>query len=194
MASCRPGNSGRRDHARNLAEKALEAEHRGDEQTADREFEEAQRIDPELVIDTLQHHADDQLRTANADAQTRPATDFAITLLVNNSRFHLDVSSRTTLLDALRDRLHLTGTKRGCDLGQCGACTVLLDGRRINACLTLAVMAQGRAITTIEGDRQWQPAPGAGRVHRARRIPVRILHARPDHVGDRPAERASRML
>jgi xanthine dehydrogenase YagT iron-sulfur-binding subunit len=55
------------------------------------------------------------------------------------------------LLDALRDRLHLTGTKRGCDLGQCGACTVLLDGRRINACLILAVMTQGRAITTIEG-------------------------------------------
>jgi xanthine dehydrogenase YagT iron-sulfur-binding subunit len=63
------------------------------------------------------------------------------------------------LLDALRDRLHLTGTKRGCDLGQCGACTVLLDGRRINACLTLAVMAQGHAITTIEG------IAGAGELH-----------------------------
>ena len=61
------------------------------------------------------------------------------------------MDARTTLLDALRDRLHLTGTKRGCDLGQCGACTVLLDGRRINACLTLAVMAQNRAVTTIEG-------------------------------------------
>jgi xanthine dehydrogenase YagT iron-sulfur-binding subunit len=61
------------------------------------------------------------------------------------------VDARTTLLDALRNRLHLTGTKRGCDLGQCGACTVLLDGRRINACLTLAIMARGHAITTIEG-------------------------------------------
>jgi xanthine dehydrogenase YagT iron-sulfur-binding subunit len=63
----------------------------------------------------------------------------------------LTVDARTTLLDALRDRLHLTGTKRGCDLGQCGACTVLLDGRRINACLTLAVMARDKAVTTIEG-------------------------------------------
>src|SRR5690606_35803874 len=56
-----------------------------------------------------------------------------------------------TLLDALRDRLELTGTKKGCDHGQCGACTVLVDGRRINACLTLAVMQEGRSITTIEG-------------------------------------------
>ncbi len=80
-----------------------------------------------------------------------PASRFDIDLNVNGARHHLAVDARTTLLDALRDRLHLTGAKRGCDLGQCGACTVLLDGRRINACLTLAVMAQGRTITTIEG-------------------------------------------
>ena len=79
------------------------------------------------------------------------ASRFDIDLIVNGTNHRLAVDARTTLLDALRDRLHLTGTKRGCDLGQCGACTVLLDGRRINACLTLAVMAQGRAITTIEG-------------------------------------------
>jgi xanthine dehydrogenase YagT iron-sulfur-binding subunit len=76
---------------------------------------------------------------------------FDINLIVNDAPQRLTVDARTTLLDALRDRLHLSCTKRGCDLGQCGACTVLLDGRRINACLTLAVMVQGRAITTIEG-------------------------------------------
>ena len=79
------------------------------------------------------------------------ANRFDIELIVNGTNLRLAVDARTTLLDALRDRLHLTGTKRGCDLGQCGACTMLLDGRRINACLTLAVMAQRRSITTIEG-------------------------------------------
>ena len=74
-----------------------------------------------------------------------------IALTVNGEPRQVEVEARTTLLDALRDRLHLTGTKKGCALGQCGACTVLVDGRRINACLTLAVMQQGRAITTIEG-------------------------------------------
>ncbi|HEX5325095.1 MAG TPA: (2Fe-2S)-binding protein [Acetobacteraceae bacterium] len=74
-----------------------------------------------------------------------------MTLTVNGHARAVIVDARTTLLDALRDRLHLTGTKKGCALGQCGACTVLLDGRRINACLMLAVMAQGRPILTIEG-------------------------------------------
>jgi xanthine dehydrogenase YagT iron-sulfur-binding subunit len=60
-------------------------------------------------------------------------------------------STRTTLLDALREHLHLTGTKKGCDHGQCGACTVIVGGRRINSCLTLAVMHEGDSITTIEG-------------------------------------------
>ena len=80
-----------------------------------------------------------------------PADHFDINLIINGTRYPLAVDARTTLLDALRDRLHLTGTKRGCDLGQCGACTVLLDRRRINACLTLAVMVNERGITTIEG-------------------------------------------
>ena len=72
-------------------------------------------------------------------------------LNVNGSRHALEVDTRTTLLDALREHLRLTGTKKGCDHGQCGACTVIVNGRRINACLTLAVMHEGDQITTIEG-------------------------------------------
>ena len=75
----------------------------------------------------------------------------AFTLRVNGTDHDLDLDHRTTLLDALRDHLHLTGTKKGCDHGQCGACTVIVDGRRINSCLTLAVMHEGDHITTIEG-------------------------------------------
>jgi xanthine dehydrogenase YagT iron-sulfur-binding subunit len=72
-------------------------------------------------------------------------------LEINGAKYQLDVDTRTTLLDALRENLKLTGSKKGCDHGQCGACTVLIDGRRTNACLTLAVMHDGQAITTIEG-------------------------------------------
>lgn len=74
-----------------------------------------------------------------------------ITLTVNGAEVKLTVAPWTTLLDALRDHLDLTGTKKGCDHGQCGACTVLVEGRRINSCLTLAVMREGDDITTIEG-------------------------------------------
>ena len=74
-----------------------------------------------------------------------------IRLTVNGTEHALSVDVRTTLLDALRERLELTGTKKGCDLGQCGACTVLMDGRRVLACFTLAVAAEGAEITTIEG-------------------------------------------
>jgi xanthine dehydrogenase YagT iron-sulfur-binding subunit len=70
---------------------------------------------------------------------------------VNGQPRELELDTRTTLLDALREHLHLTGSKKGCDHGQCGACTVLVDGRRINSCLTLAAMQQGAEITTIEG-------------------------------------------
>jgi xanthine dehydrogenase YagT iron-sulfur-binding subunit len=75
----------------------------------------------------------------------------AVTLVVNGIERHLNVAPWTSLLDALRDHLDLTGTKKGCDHGQCGACTVLVDGRRINSCMTLAVMKDGATITTIEG-------------------------------------------
>ncbi|MGN6310192.1 MAG: (2Fe-2S)-binding protein [Xanthobacteraceae bacterium] len=75
----------------------------------------------------------------------------SVALLINGARTQLEIAPWTTLLDALRDRLHLTGTKKGCDHGQCGACTVLLNGRPINACLTLVVMHDGAEITTVEG-------------------------------------------
>jgi xanthine dehydrogenase YagT iron-sulfur-binding subunit len=74
-----------------------------------------------------------------------------ITLNVNGAARRLELAPWTTLLDALREHLDLTGTKKGCDHGQCGACTVLVDGRRIFACLTLAVMKDGAEVTTIEG-------------------------------------------
>ena len=75
----------------------------------------------------------------------------ATQFIVNGRAVSLDLDPRTTLLDALREHLRLTGTKKGCDQGQCGACTVLVNGRRVNACLTLAVMQDGAAVTTIEG-------------------------------------------
>ncbi len=78
-------------------------------------------------------------------------TRTTLSLSVNGETRSLDVDTRTTLLDALRENLQVTGPKKGCDHGQCGACTVLVDDRRINACLTLAVMNEGRQVTTIEG-------------------------------------------
>jgi len=74
-----------------------------------------------------------------------------VRLDINGREYSLSLEPRVTLLDALREHIGLTGTKKGCDRGQCGACTVLADGRRINACLTLAVMHEGQRITTIEG-------------------------------------------
>ena len=84
-------------------------------------------------------------------ASSRMTPRMQVSLTVNGQAETLDLDPRVTLLDALREHLHLTGTKKGCDHGQCGACTVIVNGRRINSCLTLAVMHEGDKVTTIEG-------------------------------------------
>jgi xanthine dehydrogenase YagT iron-sulfur-binding subunit len=88
---------------------------------------------------------------SDPSALPQPAIETAIKLKVNGARHELVVEPRVTLLDALRERLLLTGTKKGCDRGQCGACTVLINGRRVNSCLALAVMHENDEIVTIEG-------------------------------------------
>jgi xanthine dehydrogenase YagT iron-sulfur-binding subunit len=88
---------------------------------------------------------------AAAQGVTAPPIPLDVMMSVNGTERRLTLDPRTTLLDALREHLHLTGTKKGCDQGQCGACTVIVDGRRIASCLTLAVMHEGDRITTIEG-------------------------------------------
>ena len=90
------------------------------------------------------------INPAPAAVTPAPVTN-KVALRVNGQRVEASVDTRTTLLDLLREHLHLTGTKKGCDQGQCGACTVLVDGRRINSCLSLAVMHEGAEVTTIEG-------------------------------------------
>ncbi|HKU95945.1 MAG TPA: (2Fe-2S)-binding protein [Vineibacter sp.] len=85
------------------------------------------------------------------DGAVAAADTATVSLRINGDLHRLQVDSRATLLDTLRERLALTGTKKGCDRGECGACTVHIDGRRVLSCLTLAVMAEGRDITTIEG-------------------------------------------
>jgi len=92
-----------------------------------------------------------QAGAATRDKPNAAAPTSKVSFTVNGKREMLEVDTRTTLLDALREHLHLTGTKKGCDQGQCGACTVLVGGQRINSCLSLAVMHEGDSITTIEG-------------------------------------------
>jgi xanthine dehydrogenase YagT iron-sulfur-binding subunit len=88
---------------------------------------------------------------AAAQEAPMPASRIDVVLRVNGSHYRLSLDPRTTLLDALREELHLTGSKKGCGLGQCGACTVLMDGMRVKSCLSLAALVEGREITTIEG-------------------------------------------
>ena len=93
------------------------------------------------------------------------AERLTVRLIVNGADHELaDVDARTTLLDLLREQLDLTGAKKGCNRGECGACTVLLDGRRVNGCMVLAAQADGREVTTVEGlGEQRRAAPGAAR-------------------------------
>jgi xanthine dehydrogenase YagT iron-sulfur-binding subunit len=104
-----------------------------------------------LVRGPLRNMEVQMARTSMAQPVWDRDDKIPVTLIVNGIEAQLRVAPWTTLLDALRDHLNLTGTKKGCDHGQCGACTVLVDGRRINSCLTLAVMKDGAKVTTVEG-------------------------------------------
>jgi xanthine dehydrogenase YagT iron-sulfur-binding subunit len=92
-----------------------------------------------------------RIKAGSTGAVARTSTESDVTLHVNGREHQLRLDNRTTLLDALREHLDLTGAKKGCDHGQCGACTVLLDGRRVVSCLVFACAAQGAAVTTVEG-------------------------------------------
>ncbi|KJC56685.1 ferredoxin [Bradyrhizobium sp. LTSPM299] len=101
-----------------------------------------------LLLTALPHAA---LAAGAVDNDEPPLPPATVALEINGHAHSLTLDPRTTLLDALREHLALTGSKKGCDHGQCGACTVLIEGRRINSCLTLAVMHDGQSVTTIEG-------------------------------------------
>lgn len=103
------------------------------------------------AVITAKLTTDAEAKTVLQPKQVTEPAKISILFRVNGSEHQLMVDPRMTLLDALRERLQLTGSKKGCDQGQCGACTVIVDGRRIVSCLTLAVMQEGHDITTIEG-------------------------------------------
>ena len=115
-----------------------------------------------------------------------------VTVIVNGDPRAVEVDNRMSVLDLLRERLGLTGSKKGCDHGQCGACTVLIDGRRANSCLALAVAHDGADIRTVEGLADGAGLhPASGGVRQARRVPVRLLHARAAVLGGRDARRGA---
>jgi len=99
-------------------------------------------------LGTLSNPAHAEAETAAPETEVHP---LAVRFMLNDKPCELRIDPRVTLLDALREELHESGTKKGCDHGQCGACTVLVDGRRVNACLTLALTLEGKRVTTIEG-------------------------------------------
>jgi xanthine dehydrogenase YagT iron-sulfur-binding subunit len=103
------------------------------------------------VVPALDRQQAPPVVAPTAARQAAPGALVDVVLRVNGTPHRLALDPRTTLLDALREHLHLTGSKRGCALGQCGACTVLMDGKRMKSCLWLAALAEGRDITTIEG-------------------------------------------
>ena len=122
-----------------------------------------------------------------------PDSRISMKLEVNGRECEVSIDPRMTLLDCLREVLHLTGTKKGCDQGQCGACTIHINGRRMNSCLALAAAHAGDEIVTIEGlGRPGQLHPDAGGVPRERRLSMRLLHIRTDHVGGGAAPRTVR--
>ncbi|MFD1256767.1 (2Fe-2S)-binding protein [Mucilaginibacter terrae] len=100
-------------------------------------------LTPGVAVKAAENHLDEQIAAV--------FEKLPVSLNVNGTAHKLLIEPRVTLLDLLREQLHLTGTKKGCDYGQCGACTVHVDGQRVNSCLTLAMMVDGKKITTIEG-------------------------------------------
>jgi xanthine dehydrogenase YagT iron-sulfur-binding subunit len=124
------------------------------------------------------------------DASQDDAQSAVVRLRINGEEREITVDNRTSLLDMLRERAELPGTKKGCDQGACGACTILLDGARVSSCLTLAVMHEGADIVTIEGLER------KGRLHPLQQafidhdgFQVRLLHFGTDHVGYRLYQR-----
>ena len=141
-------------------------------------------------------HAAKVESTAGQEGSPAPISDgpniegaVPVTLRINGKDHQLRVDPRTTLLDCLRETVHLTGTKKGCDHGQCGACTVHVNGRRVNSCLSLALDARRRRDHHHRGPRHTRrTASNASRVRCLRRIPMWLLHVRADHVGGGAAQ------